>query len=78
MNFLSKLFIAKTPGQPIEQNKIALSGKEKQLVFIKDSLKPLLKTAGYKTAGNKWWKLDDPFFNFIELQNFYNLYQVQA
>ena len=70
MNFLSKLFRTKSPGGPILQNQIEMNGKEKQMAFIKDSLKPLLKAAGYKTAGNKWWKLSDPFFNFIELQNF--------
>lgn len=47
-----------------------MTAKEKQLTFIKDSLKELLKNEGYKTSGNKWWKLNGPFFNFIELQNF--------
>lgn len=71
MNFFSKLFRTRSPvGGTIVQKQIEMNGKEKQLTFIKHSLKPLLKASGYKTTGNKWWKLNDPFFNFIELQNF--------
>ena len=56
--------------EPIAQLSTDLTAKEKQLIFVKDSLKPLLKAEGYKTIGNKWWKINEPFFNLIELQNF--------
>jgi len=47
-----------------------VTAKEKQSSFIKESLKILLKAAGYKTTGDKWWRLNEPFFNVIALQNF--------
>jgi hypothetical protein len=49
----------------------ALLAKEKQLIFIRDAIKPLLKAEGYRTSGNKWWKINGAFFNFIEIQNFF-------
>ncbi|QEM02262.1 DUF4304 domain-containing protein [Mucilaginibacter rubeus] len=70
MDFLSNLFRLKPSIDPTLQAAPGRSGKEKQLTFIRDSLKPLLKAEGYKTAGNKWWKFNGSFFNFIELQNF--------
>jgi hypothetical protein len=70
MNFLSNLFQNKSLINPAIQNSTDITAKEKQLIFIKESLKILLKAEGYKTAGNKWWKLNEPFFNFFELQNF--------
>jgi hypothetical protein len=68
--FLSKLFQRKTTSESIIPSFSDISAKEKQLSFIKGSLKPLLRSEGYKTTGNKWWKINEPFFNFIELQNF--------
>jgi len=69
MSFLSNLFRPKSI-EPTQQNTVESNAKEKQLLFIKNSLKKLLKEEGYKTTGNKWWKVNEPFFNFIELQNF--------
>jgi hypothetical protein len=76
MNFISNLFRRKTLKETIlEKELIAqlstdMTAKEKQLIFIKGSLKPLLTAEGYRTAGNKWWKISEPFFNFVEIQNF--------
>jgi Domain of unknown function (DUF4304) len=56
-----RAFVPQLPG---------ITAKEKQLIFIKESLKPLLKAEGYRTAGNKWWKINGAFFNLIEIQNF--------
>ena len=76
MNFLSNLFRRKVSIEPVVQEESFvqkssdMTAKEKQSAFIKESLKVLLKAKGYKTAGNKWWKLNEQFFNFIELQNF--------
>ncbi|UOE50628.1 DUF4304 domain-containing protein [Mucilaginibacter sp. SMC90] len=73
---ISKLFRRKTSTETVlEQELISppstnMTAKEKQLAFIKDSLKPLLKAEGYKTIGNIWWKINGPFFNLVELQNF--------
>ena len=66
MNLLANLFKRNIQAEPIVQK----TAKEKQLIFIKESLKPLLKAEGYSTAGNKWWKVNGQFFNFFELQNF--------
>ena len=76
MNFISNLFRRITLKEPNSEKEFTaqlstvLTAKEKQALFVKYILKPLLKTEGYKTAGNKWWKVSEPFFNFIELQNF--------
>jgi hypothetical protein len=75
MNFLANLFRRKISKEIILEKElivqpIGITAKEKQLIFVKDSLKPLLKVAGYKTIGNKWCKKHEPFFNLIELQNF--------
>lgn len=70
MNFFSNLFRPKSSIKPAIDDSTKITAKAKQLAFIKESLKVLLKAEGYKTAGNKWWKLNDPYFNFIELQNF--------
>src|ERR1700744_5242397 len=70
MNFLSNLFRPKPPIESIAKNSTNITAKEKQLLFIKGALKVLLKAAGYKTTGNKWWKINEPYFNLIELQNF--------
>ena len=70
MNFLSNLFRPKSLIEPTRQNIAEITAKDKQLAFIKNSFKKLLKDEGYKTTGNKWWKFNEPFFNFIELQNF--------
>jgi len=76
MNFLSNLFQRKASVENVAKDEILsqrpteTTAKTKQQAFIRDFLKPLLKAEGYKTAGNKWWKVNEPFFNFIELQNF--------
>jgi hypothetical protein len=70
MNFLSNLFRPKSLIESPDQNIAGMTAKEKQLTFIKNSLKQFLKDECYKTTGNKWWKLNEPFFNFIELQSF--------
>jgi hypothetical protein len=70
VSFLSNLFRRDTSAEPVASNSLALTAKEKQLIFIKESLKPLLKAEGYRTAGNKWWKINEPFFNLVKLQNF--------
>lgn len=75
MNFLANLFRRKISKEIILEKElivqpIGITAKEKQLIFVKDSLNPLLKAAGYKTIGNKWWKKHEPCFNLIELQNF--------
>ena len=70
MSFFSNLFRRDVPVEPVTQNSFELTAKERQMIFIKGSLKPLLKAEGYRTVGNKWWKINEPFFNFIELQNF--------
>jgi hypothetical protein len=70
MNFLDNLFRHGKSKDPIAEQNISeqkspiITAKEKQLYFIKSALKVLLKEAGYKTAGNKWWKHNDLFFNF--------------
>ena len=70
MNFLSSLFRSKLSANQVKHNSTEITAKEKQSIFIKESLKGLLKAEGYNTAANKWWKLNGQFFNFIELQNF--------
>jgi len=76
MNFFSNLFRRKILVESVEQNEAIfqqsteMTAKEKQSVLVRETLKPLLKAEGYKTTGNKWWRIDEPFFNFIELQNF--------
>ncbi len=76
MNFISDLFRSKISKETALKREFVvppatgMTAKEKQSIFVKNSLKQLLKTEGYKTAGNKWWKINEPFFNFIELQNF--------
>lgn len=76
MPFLSDLFRRKISMETVDGDKsivqppAGMTAKEKQLAFVRDFLKPLLKAEGYKTAGNKWWKINEPYFNFIELQNF--------
>ena len=47
-----------------------MTAKEKQTQFIKTYLKPTLKTLGYKTSGQTWWKDKGDFFTLINLQNF--------
>ena len=70
MNFLSNLFKSQSLIASTDQNTAGMTAKQKQLAFIKNPLKQLLKNEGYKTNGNKWWKVNEPFFNLIELQNF--------
>ncbi|RYY37896.1 MAG: DUF4304 domain-containing protein [Sphingobacteriaceae bacterium] len=76
MNFITNLFRRKSSKkitlakEQILQLLTNVTAKEKQLIFVKESLKPLLKGEGYKTIGNNWWKINEPFFNLIELQNF--------
>ena len=47
-----------------------MTAKEKQADFIKTYLKPTLKTYGYQTSGQTWWKDNGVFFNVINLQNY--------
>jgi hypothetical protein len=47
-----------------------MTAKEKQTYFIKTYLKPTLKTVGYQTSGQTWWKDKGDFFNVINLQNY--------
>jgi hypothetical protein len=47
-----------------------MTAKEKQTYFIKTYLKPALKTFGYQTIGQTWWKDKGDFFTIINLQNF--------
>lgn len=74
MNFITDLFRRKKSDvvQPkgMTGQVTHLTAKEKQIIFIKESLKPLLKEAGYRTYRNRWWKINEPFFNLLELQNF--------
>jgi len=46
-----------------------MNAKEKQIKFIKDYLKPMLKGEGFRTSGQTWWKIKDDFFVLINLQN---------
>ncbi len=76
MTFLSKFFRRKSIDDNAElivddiEESVQLNAKEKQLLVISEILKPLLKNAGYRTSGNKWWKINGIYFNLIELQNF--------
>jgi hypothetical protein len=70
VSFLSNLFQRNSPAHEHIPDSSALTAKEKQLLFVKESLKPLLKAEGYRTTGNKWWKINTPYFNLLELQNF--------
>jgi len=47
-----------------------VTAKEIQLYFIKNYLKPILKTYGYKTLGQTWWKDKGEFYTLINLQNY--------
>jgi len=47
-----------------------MTAKEKQLIIIKTHLKPLLKSYGYATKAQTWWRNQDEFFIIINLQNF--------
>jgi len=47
-----------------------MNAKEKQIEIISLYLKPTLKSYGYKTSGQNWWKDKGDFFYFINLQNY--------
>lgn len=47
-----------------------MTAKEKQLVFIKETLKPMFKQKGYYTNGPTWWKDRGDFIVLVNLQNF--------
>ena len=47
-----------------------MTAKEKQTLFIKTYLKTTLKTFGYQTSGQTWWKDKGDFYNVINLQNY--------
>ena len=47
-----------------------MTAKEIQTEFIKTFLKPSLKSLGYQTNGQTWWKDKGDFFTLINLQNF--------
>ncbi len=47
-----------------------MTAKEIQLKIIKEYLKPRLKSLGYLTNGQNWWKDKGDFFIIIQLQNF--------
>jgi len=46
-----------------------MNAKEIQSEFIKTYLKPTLKSYGYQTSGQTWWKYMGDFFIIINLQN---------
>src|ERR1044072_8138487 len=46
-----------------------MTAKEIQAAFIKSYLKPTLKTHGYSTNAQTWWKNNGNFFIVINLQN---------
>lgn len=46
-----------------------MNAKEIQSEFIKTYLKPTLKSFGYQTSGQTWWKNMGDFFIIINLQN---------
>lgn len=47
-----------------------MTAKEKQSEIIKTYLKPHLKSVGYKTNRQTWWKDKGDFFTLINLQNY--------
>jgi hypothetical protein len=47
-----------------------MTAKEIQTKIVKEYLKPRLKTFGYLTSGQNWWKDNGEFFTIIQLQNF--------
>lgn len=47
-----------------------MTAKEIQARVIKDHLKPLMKTSGYQTSAQTWWKDKGDFYTLINLQNF--------
>ena len=47
-----------------------MPAKEIQTEFIKTYLKPALKSFGYLTSVQTWWKDKGDFFILINLQNF--------
>ena len=47
-----------------------MNAKEKQIEVINSYLKPVLKSLGFKTSGQNWWKDKGEFFDFINLQNY--------
>ena len=47
-----------------------ITAKEKQSIFIKSYLKPILKQHGYLTSGQTWWRDHGEFYIIINLQNF--------
>lgn len=46
-----------------------MNAKEIQNEFVKFYLKPTLKSHGYQTSGQTWWKNMGDFFIIISLQN---------
>jgi len=47
-----------------------MTAKDKQTEFIKNYLKPILKSNGFKTDRLTWWKEKGDFFIVINLQNY--------
>ncbi|MGL2967242.1 DUF4304 domain-containing protein [Flavobacterium sp. XGLA_31] len=47
-----------------------MTAKEIQTKIVKEYLKPRLKSLGYLTSGQNWWKDNGDFFMIIQLQNF--------
>ncbi len=47
-----------------------MTAKEKQFEVIKSYLKPTLRSWGYKTSGQNWWKEKSDLYIVIKLQNF--------
>ena len=47
-----------------------MTAKDIQTKIIKEYLKPRLKSLGYLTNGQNWWKDNGDFFTVIQLQNF--------
>lgn len=48
-----------------------MTAKEKQTYFVKTYLKPTLKTFGYQTSGQTWWKNKGDFFYLNKLAEFF-------
>ena len=52
------------------QDMNAITAKEKQSIFIKSYLKPVLKQQGYLINGRTWSRDQGDFFIIVNLQNF--------
>jgi hypothetical protein len=48
-----------------------MTAKDIQTTVLKTYLKPTLKSHGYQTSGQTWWKNMGDFYAVINLQNFH-------